>query len=70
MDMGTAAGPFEHAGYQDFIVFQDSAADRADPGPIAVEAVDAASYVHEPVLAAVKRREGRRFDQFSFVQFC
>jgi hypothetical protein len=68
MDMGSAAGAFEHAGDEDFVGPEDSAADRAGSLPVAVEAVDAASDVHEPVFAPVEGGEGRGFDQFAFVE--
>jgi hypothetical protein len=57
MNMG-AAGPLEHPGDKDFVVFKESAADRAGTFPIAPDAVDAAPYVHKPVLSPGNRRKG------------
>jgi hypothetical protein len=68
MDMG-AVRAFKHPGDEDVVFPEAGAADRADPLPFAVKAVHAAPYVHEPVLSAAKRGEGRRFDQFALGQF-
>jgi hypothetical protein len=64
-----AAGAFKHPGDEDVVFPKPGAADRADPVPSAVEAVNAASYVHKPVFSPIKRRESRRFDQFAPIQF-
>jgi hypothetical protein len=63
-----AAGPLKHPGDEDVVVPQPRSADRTDPVPFAVKAVNAAPYVHEPVLSPGKGREGRRFYQFTLGQ--
>jgi len=69
MDMGAAAGAFKKPGNEDFVFFEDFAADRANAVPVSVEAVDAAPYMHEPVFAAVQGRKGQGADQFPLFQF-
>ena len=58
MDMGTAAGALEETGNEDLVLFKNHTADRAHPVTASAEAVNAALYVHETILAAVQRREG------------
>ena len=67
--MGPAAGALKHAGHKDLVFLEGAAADRADPRPVSVEAVNAAFDVHKPVLAAVEGRKGRGFHQFAFPEF-
>jgi hypothetical protein len=50
MDMGSA-GPFKHAGNQDFVMMQQRPADRAAPVPSPVKAIQTAPDIHHPVLS-------------------
>ena len=68
--MGAAARPLEESGDEDFFVFEDYAADRADAVPASAEAVNAAPDVHKTVFAAVQGGEGQGADELAFVQFC
>ena len=65
MDMGTAARTLEKPGNEDFVCFKNRAADRAYPGPISPEAVNAAPDMHKPVFPPVQGREGQGTYQFS-----
>jgi hypothetical protein len=65
MYMGLSVGPFKNAGDEDFIFMQLNPADRADSGPISVDAIGTAFNVHEPVFAG-KRRKGHGFYQAAF----
>jgi hypothetical protein len=68
MNMG-AAGTFKHPGNEDFFIPKAGAADRANPVPFAVKAVNTAPYMHEPILSPGKRRKSRGFYQFARGQF-
>jgi hypothetical protein len=46
------------------------AADRTNPGTVAVKTVYTARDMHKPVFPAVKGREGPGFYQFAPVKFC
>jgi hypothetical protein len=68
MNVAAAAGALKHAGNEDITHSKGGAADRAVARAAAFDAVGAASYVHEPVFAAVQRRKSRGADQFAFNQ--
>ena len=53
MHVGTTAGAFKKAGDEDLILMENNSADRTYAVPVSVEAVNTASDMHEPVLAAV-----------------
>jgi hypothetical protein len=63
MDMG-AAGFFKHPGYKDLIKPKLYPADRADPPPVPLEAINASRYVHEPIRPA-HGGKGGGFNPFS-----
>jgi hypothetical protein len=68
MHMGTAAGALEHPGNKDFTVAEDSAADRAEPFYVTIQAVYAAAYVHQAVFAPGNRWKGQGFYQLAPIE--
>jgi hypothetical protein len=68
MYVGTAAAALEHPGNEDFVVPQGSAADRAAPEAVPLQAIYAAPDVHETVFAAGKGRKRLGFYQIPFIQ--
>jgi hypothetical protein len=69
VNMRAMVGAFKYAGHDDFAIFQDTAADRTDPGLVSVQAVDTALDMHEPVLAAVQGGENHGLYQFARQEF-
>ena len=67
--MGTAAPAFKKTGNEDFIVFENFAADRAYPVTVSFETVDTSADVHETIFAAVQGGEGQGADQLPVFQF-
>jgi hypothetical protein len=53
MNMGTPARAFKEPGNQDIAAVQNYSTNRANPVPVAANAVKAAANVHEPVFPAV-----------------
>jgi hypothetical protein len=68
MNMAAAAGALKQPRYKNVARSKNDAAYRAVARAAAIQAVDAASYMHKPVFAAVERRKSSRADQLSPVQ--